>query len=270
LSSPSTLQGSEAFDAPILSADGSTVAFVSTQALAKGAESGVENVYAENVAPGAITLVSGGTGMDEYAYTKVLDPGSGKYVTDLTPAPDKAPGTGGDLNSDVTSVSGDGKLIAYESYATDLGGNPIQVIDEVVTPSRGYVYDATGVTTSLHGTSLADPSATIDTGAVNTVDPVLSGDGSRVFYAVRYVAGGQQLQNLYQYMLATGATTPVSVAGGARSLLGDDHFRAARRDHRPRERHRARPCKRRGLPDRRPRRRSRGRRAAGDHAHGHR
>ena len=46
-------------------------------------------------------------------------PGTG---TELVPELETAPGTGGDLDSAGTSVSADGKLIAYESTATDLGG----------------------------------------------------------------------------------------------------------------------------------------------------
>jgi hypothetical protein len=201
--------GTELFAAPILSADGSTVAFDSTHALVAGAESGTENVYAENVATGAITLVSGGTGMNEVGYEQV--PGSG---TELVPEPDKAPGTGGDLNSDVTSVSADGKLIAYESNATDLGGAPVQVVGGDFVPYRGYVYNtATGATTTIDGNALPQPDANPDGSAYhNTYDPVLSGDGSKAFFGVQYVTeGGDQAQSLYQYSLATGAMTPVSL-----------------------------------------------------------
>jgi hypothetical protein len=211
--------GTEVFAAPILSADGSTVAFDSTQALAKAAESGTENVYAENVATGVITLVSGGTGKNEVGYEQV--PGSG---TELVPEPDKAPGTGGDLDSDVTSVSADGKLIAYESNATDLGGAPVQVIGGDFVPYRGYVYNtAAGATTTIDGNALPQADANPDYSPYhNTYDPVLSGDGSTALFGVHYVTeAGDQAQSLYEYSLATGVTTPVSLGNDVGSFQGN-------------------------------------------------
>jgi hypothetical protein len=173
------VDGSEAFNAPIISADGSTVAFDSTQALVAGAESGVENVYSYNVATEKLTLVSGGTGENEYGIGMMLDPASGEYYEVLVPDPDKTPGTGGDFNSDVTSVSSDGKLIAYESTATDLGGPDVEPIDNVLVPSRGYIYNAvTGTTNYLDGTGTVGPSDGLDTAAYNVYDPVLVADGS--------------------------------------------------------------------------------------------
>ena len=212
----SSNDGSQADIAPILSSDGSTVVFDSTLPLVAGAESGVENVYAENIASGAITLVSGGTGQNEYAYVQTLDPSSGETFAKATPEPNKKPGGGGDFNSDVTSVSADGQLIGYESYATDLGARTLDPNTVTALPSRGYVYNlATGATTTIDGTTLIRPSATFDSADLNTFAPVLSGNGSTVFFAVHYVVGATQVQALYQETLATGVITPVTAANAA-------------------------------------------------------
>ena len=209
--------GSQATSTPILSSDGSTVVFDSTQPLVAGAESGIENVYAENVASGVITLVSGGTGTDEYAYGTYTDPIIDMDFTVLLPKPDRTPGTGGDLDSDVTSVSANGQLIGYESYATDLGGPPVDITDQLTSPSRGYVYNTvTGTTTALEGTTILNPSADADTDGVQTYAPTLSSDGSTVFFEVHYVIGDTfQEQELYAENLATGVITPVAVSDAA-------------------------------------------------------
>ncbi len=195
---------------PVLSVDGTTVAFDSSAALVPGAETGVENVYVEDLATGTITLVSGGTGQNEYGYEDAVD-SSGISYKKLTPVANKAPGTGGDFDSAVTSISADGTLIAYESDATDLGGAPIDAGSNYPV-ERGYVYNVTtGVTTPIDGTSLLDPAPDdLDSIDYQTYDPVLSDDGTAVYFAVHTVIGETQVQYLFKEDLATGTVVPIS------------------------------------------------------------
>ncbi len=207
--------GTQPLGVPFLSADGSTVTFDSPSALTFGAETGVENVYSENLTTGLITLVSGGTGTDEYGYGDYTDPLGLVFTGQIIPQPDRAPGTGGDFDSHVTSISGDGNLIAYQSLATDLGGIKVDGDLLLAPPTRSYVYDvATGKTIVLDGNGLLGPATPTDDLSIDdsteTYDPVISADGSEVFFQVEEGSGQTATQYLFQYDVASGATTSVS------------------------------------------------------------
>ena len=145
--------------APLISADGGTVAFTSTAALLPGVEgsrSGVANVYAYAVTTGALSLIS----------------------------QSNTPGVGGDDNSSLTGISDAGTEIAFSTSATDIGAVPDSAVDDY---ERSFILNRSSNTyTLLDGAQgLTGPSAE----GFASYHAAISGDGGTVVYTVQNAAG---------------------------------------------------------------------------------
>ena len=181
-------QGNNASTLPVLSADGSTLIFQSTAYnLIPGANNGQQNIYAYNVATGAISLVSVNTN-----------------------------GAGGDAQSGASlsgygySVSANGRYVTFLSQATDLVTN---VFTNTYTPHVYFRDLQAGVT------ELLDVNTSGRTGDNEAYNPVISADGSTVAFTsasdllvpgVTNSTAGFQNVEIYQRNLAAGTTVLVS------------------------------------------------------------
>jgi hypothetical protein len=173
-------------DHPVLSADGSVVAFTSAAALVAGVTAGTDNVYAYNLKTGVLTLIS--TGSD---------------------------GSGGDDESFVTSISGDGSKVAFDSFADNLSAVPPVDADGNEDFRRGYVADTvSGALTVIDG--FGGFGNLVHDTFYETYDLQLSASGTKVAYSVGNPATVSGIETLEE-TLATGAvtqvTTPIVVNG---------------------------------------------------------
>lgn len=171
----------QAFDSanPVASADGSSVAFMSFAALAPGCAAGRGNIYVRDIEKRTTVCLSGG--MDG----AIADGGS------LQPA-----------------ISADGTIVAFSSTASNLVPGDTNRIGDI------FVRDlAQGRTMRV---SLGPGGAE---GNAESIEPSLSGDGSRVVFSsasaglVAGVPGGTQ--RIYLRNLRTGVTSLVGPASGA-------------------------------------------------------
>jgi len=225
---------------PVLSADGTTVAFVSHASdLGSTDTNGVADVYVRHLVTGTTSQVSvaavgtdsGPNGADGPALsadgTKVLfrasgggyapndpvtpDAGTQLYVRDLTEGTTKLVSVnstgvgGGDGASYEGVVSVDGTAVVFTSYASDLG--PTDTNDDTDI----YVRDLVAGTTTL--VSRAAGGSDAANGASST--PVLSADGTRVAFASYANDFGPpdagSLPDILVRDLATGTTQLVTV-----------------------------------------------------------
>jgi Tol biopolymer transport system component len=164
-----------------ISDDGRYVAFVSAASdLVPGDTNGVQDVFVRDLVSGTTTLVS-------------------------------ADATGGPANGSSLSprISGDGRFVAFESFARDLGGGEDGVFADV------FVRDLDTATTTL--VSAAADGGPTDSGSN---EPAISDGGRFVAFhsgATNLLAGGNASGNVFLRDRETGATTQVSVdvGGGA-------------------------------------------------------
>jgi Tol biopolymer transport system component len=232
---------------PAISGDGRLVAFASDSTnLVPDDTNGVTDVFVHDLAAHTTTRVSvapDGTGGDGASFIAALD-GDGRHVAFASHAANLAPGdangTGADvfvrdLAAGVTSrvsvasdgtagdraslgpaLSGDGRLVAFFSDATNLVAGDSNEASDV------FVHDReTGTTTRVSVTSEGGE------GAAGSFICTLSGDG-------RLVAFASQAWNLvpddtngasdvFLHDRATGATTRVSLADDGRQARADSH-----------------------------------------------
>jgi Tol biopolymer transport system component len=180
-------QGDGSSFSPTLSADGRTVAFSSTSTnLGGGCAGGTQQIYVHDRATGTTTCVS------------------------------RAPGGGAQGNSASAdaALSADGRLVAFESLATNLAGG-------CTSGLQIYVHDrATGTTTCV---SRAPDGGAQGDGTSTT--PALGADGRLVAFAssATNLGGGcASAFQIYVHDRATGTTTCVSRAPGG-GAQGDGH-----------------------------------------------
>jgi Tol biopolymer transport system component len=176
---------------PVISTDGSAIAFVS----------GASDVVAGQV-PGFFTNV--------FVYQN-----DGSGVVRLVSGVNGSATVGGDGNSDSPAIDGDGSSIAYRSDATDLIGTP-------VFGSNIYQYRV-GVGQTL----ISARAGSSTTGAGGAAEPVTDDDGHLVSYvstAGDLVAGQSGLpgvQNVYLWLRQTGANILASGQDGSPILTGN-------------------------------------------------
>ena len=169
-----------ASSAPAISADGGTVAFVSTAAnLASGVPVGSAEIYEQTLATGAITLVSRADG---------------------------ASGAPASLGASSPALSADGHVVAFSSPAPNLGGSSA---DAPLT-RQVYARDVAAGTTSL--ISGAPGGSVGGTGASD--GPSVSSDGQLVAFssATRFVGALQP--GVYVRDRSNGSLTLVSRGSG--------------------------------------------------------
>jgi Tol biopolymer transport system component len=162
---------------PTISGDGRTVAFTSSASnLVAGDTNGADDVFVKNLTTGAITRVS-----------------------------TAADGTQGNSASGLfTSLSRDGKLVAFSSSATNLVAGDTNGVDDIFVKNltTGAI---TRVSTATDGTQ----------GNVGSLAPVISADGTKVSFSSRasnLVPGDTNISNdLFVKDLITGELTRVSV-----------------------------------------------------------
>src|SRR5262249_43419583 len=116
-------------------------------------------------------------------------------------------GGAGNSTSDLPALSADGRVVAFQSAATNLGGGCTSGLEQV------YVHDrATGTTSCVSVSSSGVP------GTNTSVGPLaLSADGRVVAFAssATNLGGGCATANqIYIHDRATGGTSCVSVSGG--------------------------------------------------------
>jgi uncharacterized repeat protein (TIGR01451 family) len=196
----SGIVGNAASTHPVLSADGSTVIFQSyANNLVSSVNNGVQNIYAYNVATGAISLVTVNTnGVGGNSSSGVGDTGGGY------------------------SVSANGRYVAFLSEATDL-------VTNVFTNSYNehlFMRDLQAGVTELIDTNISGRIGDNTAGY-----PVISPDGATVSFAsaadlivpgVTNLTGGFQDYQLYQRNLATGTIVLISAtpSGGETTNIG--------------------------------------------------
>jgi Tol biopolymer transport system component len=163
---------------PVISSDGSTVVFESTASnLVAGDTNGARDIFAADLATGAISLISKSTG-----------------------------GTPGDLGSYEAAVSADGSVVAFASHATNL------VTGDTNKQNDIFVHDRATATTTRVSVSTAG-AQTFD---VNGSDfAAISGDGQLVAFSTRgseLVAGDTNNEtDVFLRDRTTGTTTLISV-----------------------------------------------------------
>jgi hypothetical protein len=208
-------------DHPVISADGSRVAYTSNAKDLLGA-AGVVNLllhgsafFADNVflydrAAGTTTLVSA----------------------------DAATGIFGNGNSGFASISDDGRLVAYQSQATDL------VPGGTLPGSNIYLFDQAHGTNTLVSHAASSSTATPNDNSFEAVISSAANAVAFVSYATNLVPGQSSpvgVTNVFRYNVAGGGTVLVSgvngsptVSGNANSdspaLSGDGSFVAFRSD----------------------------------------
>jgi Tol biopolymer transport system component len=222
---------------PVISADGSTVAFVSTDddlvagEAAGTAQLAVPLLYLYDVQTGQVRLAGHGDGtpFDVPPYYDASQPSisaTGRYVayavgggeidlydgaTDTTTV--LANGLNG-LGGTDPSISGDGRYVAYQ-YTADL-----------IFTTNVYVYDSTGKTTTLVSHAAGSPTGAAD---ADSTSPVISQDGGTIAFVSAATdllsgqssSGGAGLTNVFLYNVASGAVTLVSGMGGSAAVTGD-------------------------------------------------
>lgn len=188
-------------EAPSISADGSTVAFLSTATdLVAGQSGGGRQVFAWSRATGQVLLVSHAAGVDTQA------------------------ANGNPTPFDEFTLSADGALIAYEYGGTNVvsGQNDTNGGRDIFLWSR-----ATN-TNTLVSHSAAAPQTT---GSSASSEPALSADGTRIAYssgATNLVAGqvdANASTDVFLYATGTGLNRLVSHTVGSAVTTGDGESR---------------------------------------------
>jgi hypothetical protein len=238
------VSGNSGANEPSLSADGNKVAFLSGATnLDPGDTDSLADVYVKDLTTGNITLAStsdtgvkanirslqpslsdDGTRVAFWTQATNLDPAdtdtnADVYVKDLTTgditlASTSDTGAKGDRSSTGPSLSADGTKLALESEATNFGPG-------AATPGADvYVKDLTTGDITLAATS--------DAGAIGdrfSVDPSLSGDGTRVAFwtpATNLDPGDtREDYDVYVKDLASGDITLVSTSDNGVKSVGD-------------------------------------------------
>jgi Tol biopolymer transport system component len=221
-------------NAPSISSDGHYVAFGSTAALVGSDTNGAYDIFVHDRQTGATTRVSEnatGVGGDCASYNPSISD-NGRYVAFDTAATNlvigdyngyadifvrdrtlnttsrvsvSTAGAEGNGGSTDPSISGDGRYVAFESYATTLIVSDTNLCYDV------YVRDLTSNTTIRASVSSAGAE-----GEHDSVDPSISGDGSYVAfdsYATTLIAGGTNgWDHIFVRDLISSTTTQVSVS----------------------------------------------------------
>lgn len=231
-------------DRPVLSADGTTVAFTSEASLVPEDTNGVDDVYLRDLRTGATTLVSvnhAGTGSgNEQSYGPALSADGtkvafGSAATDLVTGPtvlygpnvfvrDLATGTTSMVTVDGTGqqgiggmepvISSDGTKVLFSSYASDFGPVDTNNLNDL------YVRDLGAGTTSLVSANAAGDDSGNNWSGSGSFTP----DGMRVVFLshandlgpVDTNAGGEPgtgygYNDVYLRDLTTGTTSLLSV-----------------------------------------------------------
>jgi Tol biopolymer transport system component len=228
---------------PRISGDGRIVAFVGAGTnLILNDTNGVEDIFVRDMVAGTTTRASvstGGTPSNGHCYFPSVS-ANGRYVTFVTGASNLAPGDMNghddvfvhDLQSGATvlgsagnggasanafcwgqSISGDGRIVAFWSAATNLvAGDTNGVAD-------AFVHDlATGITTRVSVDSSGAQ------GNARSQNPYVSADGRCVAFwshATNLVAGDtNSASDVFVHDLATGITTRASVGTGGTQASG--------------------------------------------------
>lgn len=236
--------GVSPYDEPVLTHDGSTVVFTTNAALVEDDTNRTLDVYAQDISSGLVRLVSA-TAAGEAADARSSTPSisaDGRHVafqsdsTDLVAdddpdgvtdvfvrdlvdattelisvAPDGAPGAGASTHP---SISPDGMLVAFESFAPDLVPGDTNALTDVFVRDRS------------NGTTRRASVATDGTEAdgLGSFAPSISGDGKVAFHstASTWITPGSDARsfvrdgvyfarNVYVHDLDTATTTHVSV-----------------------------------------------------------
>jgi Tol biopolymer transport system component len=183
---------------PILSHDGSAVAFVSlaTNLVANQTGAAVTKVFLYKVGTASVRLVSG----------------AGGSAT-----------AGGDGNSDTPAVNGNGQYVAYRSDATNLvagqvTGSNVYEFDSVAG-TQTLVSHQAGAPTTAAGGVLAEPLAIDDDGHlvsyVSTAGNLIPGQSSSA------PAGSGPVENVYLWLRQTNANILASGQNGSPTVTGD-------------------------------------------------
>jgi Tol biopolymer transport system component len=268
-------QADEASASPTISRDGRFVAFTSSATnLVPGDTNGYSDIFIRNLSTGTLKRVSAaapGGSQDQDLWNAVIS-GNGRYVSFSTPAPLVAGDDNGaedvfvnDLNTGETSLvsgppqagtasngdsyspsmSGDGRYVAFASWATNLvGGDTNSTVDIFLrdrsavsddgryvafwSDGADYISDILVRDVRLGTTTSASVSPSGERGNNNSAGPSLSADG-------RYVTFGSWASNLvdgdtsdsydiFVRDLRKGSTTLASVsASGAQGEHGGDN-----------------------------------------------
>jgi Tol biopolymer transport system component len=183
-------------DDPVLSHDGTAIAFVSTATdlvanQTAGGAAGLSNVFLyHNDGSHAVTLVSGAGG---------------------------SPTLTGDGNSDSPALGNDGSSVAYRSDATDLVGN------QAASGSNVYEFNTQTGSPTLVSHQAGD--TMLAAGGASA--PVLDGDGHLVAYVstagnlVLGQSGPAGVKNVFAWLRPTGANLLVSGQGGSFTVAGN-------------------------------------------------
>ena len=207
---------------PSISADGKTVAFVSTASnLVPGVIGAIQNVYIRNVTTGTTILAS----------PNVI-PATSTSV---------AVSTGGNAESDSPILSPNGAVVAFSSTATNLVTGFLGTVDpDLLTPNvQVFAYNVaaakttlvSGAAKSLAGNiSAAATTSLTQAGNGNAGDPSISADGRYIVYAddAQTLVGGftsAGLENdIYRYDTTAGTNQLVTLdyAGTAPANAASD------------------------------------------------
>ena len=242
---------------PAISADGAWVAFLSP-VLSPGFPSAYpqDDLFLYEVASGTLSLVSRRSDdpaqRQSASWFRPLLSADGRYLAFTSPGPRLVPGQGesessqsddafvfdrvagtmtlasrshgsavtpGNARSYARSLSADGRLVAVESWATDLVAGQVDTpsVDFFTGTGDVFVYDRALGTNLLVSRSSTDPQTT---GNAGSYSPQLSADGSHVAFASQAsnLVPGQTAgrYNVFLFELATGTQRWISrPAGGA-------------------------------------------------------
>lgn len=236
--------------APSISADGRQVAFSSYATNLGGHTTGDTDVYVRDLVDNTTTLVSRATGAGgaladdssyapsisadgkHVAFKSVADNLGGHadlftadvYVRDLvghtTTLVSRATGASGALadgSSSGPAISGDGRYVAFDTIAQNLGDHATGMSGDV------YVRDVSGATTTLVSRG---PGVSGAVGDDYSAQPAISADGRYVAFesfATTLVAGDDNAhRDVFVRDLVSGTTELVSRAAGLGGALGND------------------------------------------------